>query len=192
MMTISLNVLFNAEKLFSRLVRSGFVVVVLFISVISLTTTTSAQIPPGPSPSINNNLPPTTTTNTTSSTTTPSPTIEITSHEDGQEVPAGELTIEGISSDDGETNCQVYSDVNDIKPLQNVTATGPGGANDYSNWTFTYTKDYHLITEGVNELTTKISCFDGSGPTPMSKWYSVNVTGVTTAPDSFVAPAPLP
>jgi hypothetical protein len=27
------------------------------------------------------------------------PTVEIISHEDGQEVPIGELTIEGISSD---------------------------------------------------------------------------------------------
>ena len=51
-------------------------------------------------------------------------TIEITSLEDGQEVPAGELTIEGISSDDAESNCQVYTDANDITPMQNATAAG--------------------------------------------------------------------
>jgi hypothetical protein len=31
------------------------------------------------------------------------PTVEIISHEDGQEVPIGELTIEGISSDNSQT-----------------------------------------------------------------------------------------
>jgi hypothetical protein len=48
--------------------------------------------------------------------------LEIISIHDGQQVPAGELTIEGISSDDEETDCQVYADVNDITPLQKATA----------------------------------------------------------------------
>jgi hypothetical protein len=136
-----------------------------------------------------------------SSTTTPSssssgdnnllPTIEITSHKEGDEVSVGPLTIAGISSDNAESNCQVYADVNDITPMQNVTASGPGGANDYSNWTFAYTQNYQIITEGVNELTAKISCFD-VGPMPISKWDSVNITGVVAAPDTFIAPAPLP
>jgi hypothetical protein len=119
--------------------------------------------------------------------TTPSPggnaTIEIISHQDGQEVPVGELTIEGISSDDEESNCQVYADVNDITPLQNATAAGVnGGDDDYSQWTFAYIEDYQLITEGANELTAKISCFDGDSPIPMSEWHSINVTGVTGGP----------
>ena len=32
------------------------------------------------------------------------------------------------------------------------------GPNDYSNWTFTYTHNYHLIITGMNELTSKITC----------------------------------
>jgi hypothetical protein len=118
------------------------------------------------------------------------PSIEITSPQDGQQVPVGELTIEGISSDDAESNCQVYADVNDMTPMQNATASGMGGVNDYSNWTFTYTPDYQAITEGANELTAKISCFDAS-LTPLSKYNSVNITGLPS-PDTFAAPAPIP
>ncbi|HET6800679.1 MAG TPA: hypothetical protein VFH25_08965, partial [Nitrososphaeraceae archaeon] len=75
--------------------------------------------------------------------------LKITSHEQGQDVPVGELTISGTSTDNATSDCIVYADVNDIKPFQNVTATGPGGANDYSNWTFTYTDNYQLITNGT-------------------------------------------
>ena len=118
------------------------------------------------------------------------PSIEIISPQDGQRVPVGELTIEGTSSDDAESNCQVYADVNDMTPMQNATASGQGGVNDYSNWTFTYTPDYQVITDGLNELTAKISCFDASS-TPVSKYNSVNITGLTS-PDTFAAPAPIP
>src|SRR6476619_3431514 len=38
----------------------------------------------------------------------------------------------------------------------------PGGANDYSNWTYTYNETYHNITPGINELTSKITCYDVS------------------------------
>jgi hypothetical protein len=89
------------------------------------------------------------------------PTIQIVSPHDGQLVPPGELTIQGISSDNEGTNCQVYADVNDITPMLRVTAAGDSGeALDFSKWTFTYTQDYQLIKEGENELTAKISCFD--------------------------------
>ena len=37
-------------------------------------------------------------------------------------VPSGPLTIYGISSDTSKTNCRVYVDWNDLKPMQNVTA----------------------------------------------------------------------
>ena len=102
--------------------------------------------------------------------------LKITSHEQGQEVPVGELTISGTSTDNATSDCIVYADVNNIKPFQNVTATGPGGVNDYSNWTFTYTDNYQLITNGTNELTAKISCV--SSPTNLTKWSSVIVVGV--------------
>ena len=51
----------------------------------------------------------------------------------------------------------VSADWNDLKPMQNVTAKGLGGANDYSNWTYTYNETYHNITSGINELTSKIT-----------------------------------
>jgi len=114
------------------------------------------------------------------STTTIAPKIgvKITSLKVNQTVPTGELTIHGSSSDTALTNCQVYADWNDLKPMQNVTATGPGGQSDYSNWIFTYTRNYHLITEGTNELTSKISCSSGAGfANNLTKYYSVNITG---------------
>jgi hypothetical protein len=106
--------------------------------------------------------------------------LKIISHQQGQQVPAGELTISGTSTDNPTTDCQVSVDVNDIKPLQNATATGPGGVNDYSTWQFTYTEDYQLIKEGVNELTSKLSCVDESNPSTANliKWESINVTGI--------------
>jgi hypothetical protein len=75
-------------------------------------------------------------------------------------------------------------DVNNLKPLQTAIATGPGGVNnDYSTWTFTYTDKYHLIANGTNNLTSKLSCFDdNNAPANLTKFYSVNVTGVVTIP----------
>ena len=64
--------------------------------------------------------------------------IKITSPTTGQQVPVGELTISGISTDNSTTDCTVYADVNNLKPLQTAVATGPGGVNDYSTWNFTY------------------------------------------------------
>jgi hypothetical protein len=104
------------------------------------------------------------------------PTIEITSPSQGQQVPLGELTISGTSADNATTNCQVDVDWNNQKPYQKTLATGPGGVNDYSNWTFTYTDNYQLITNGTNELTAKLSCV--SSPTNLTKWSSVIVVGV--------------
>ena len=102
--------------------------------------------------------------------------VKITSPSKNATVPAGQLTISGISSDTAITNCMVSADWNDLKPMQNVTAKGPGGVNDYSNWTYTYNETYHNITAGINELTSKISCYDDPGNIT-KKYYSVNVTG---------------
>jgi hypothetical protein len=77
-------------------------------------------------------------------------------------VPAGQLTIRGISSGTAITNCMVSADRNDLKPMQNVTAKGPGGVNDYSNWTYTHRR-YHSITGGINELSSKITCYNDPG-----------------------------
>ena len=101
--------------------------------------------------------------------------VKITSPSTGQQVPVGELTISGISTDNATTDCTVYADWNDQKPFQKAVATGPGGVNDYSTWNFTYTKNYNLITNGTNNLTSKLSCL--SSPANVTKWNSVNVTG---------------
>ena len=56
----------------------------------------------------------------------------------------------------------VSADWNDLKPMQNVTAKGPSGVDDYSNWTYAYNETYHNITVGINELTSKITCYDAT------------------------------
>jgi hypothetical protein len=114
----------------------------------------------------------------------PSPIIgiKITSPSTGQQIPVGELIISGTSTDNATTDCTVYADWNNTKPFQKAVATGPGGLDDYSTWTFTYTDDYHLITNGTNDLTSKLSCVgDDSnvGTANLTKSYSVNVIGVT-------------
>src|SRR5919112_2924461 len=111
--------------------------------------------------------------------------IKITSPSTGQQVPVGELTISGISTDNVNTDCTVYADINNTKPFQKAVATGPGGVNDYSTWNFTYTDDYRLITNGTNDLTSKLSCIDDStgGTTNLTKNYSVNVIGVNLDDD---------
>jgi F5/8 type C domain/HYR domain len=111
--------------------------------------------------------------------------IKITSPSTGQQVPTGELTISGISTDNITTDCTVYADINNTKPFQKVVATGPGGVNDYSTWNFTYTDDYRLITNGTNDLTSKLSCIDDSngGTANLTKNYSVNVIGVNLDDD---------
>src|ERR671919_2746343 len=117
----------------------------------------------------------------------PSPIIgiKITSPVADQEVPVGELTISGISTDNVTTDCTVYADWNNLKPFQTAVATGPGGVDDYSTWNFTYTPQYHLITNGTNNLTSKLSCIDDSngGTTNLTKSYSVNVIGVNLDDD---------
>ena len=105
--------------------------------------------------------------------------IKIISPSTGQQVPAGELTISGTSTDNAASDCTVYSDWNNTKPSQKAVATGPGGVNDYSTWKYTYTNNYHLITNGTNNLTAKLSCLNNSnGTANLTKYYSVNVIGV--------------
>jgi hypothetical protein len=100
----------------------AFNLAALFTAEMLITSKTAlVQVPPAPSfpdggDSTTENQPEP--IQSTTPTSIPTPTIQITSHEDGNQVPVGELTIQGISSDDGESNCQVYTDVNDITPLQ--------------------------------------------------------------------------
>jgi hypothetical protein len=112
----------------------------------------------------------------TSPSIEPALSVKITSPSNGQNVSTGQLTISGTSSDTNMRECEVYADWNDRKPFQRVVAAGSEGNGDYSRWNYTYATDYHEIVNGTNELTSKISCL--ASPTNLTKWYSVNVTGV--------------
>ena len=112
----------------------------------------------------------------TSPSIEPALSVKITSPSNGQNVSTGQLTISGTSSDTNMRECEVYADWNDRKPFQRVVAAGSEGYGDYSQWNYTYTTDYHEIVNGTNELTSKISCL--SSPTNLTKWYSINVTGI--------------
>ncbi|HEY7228577.1 MAG TPA: hypothetical protein VH481_10680, partial [Nitrososphaeraceae archaeon] len=104
--------------------------------------------------------------------------IKILSPKSGKEIPTGNLTIFGISTDSEKSNCSVSVDLNNQKPFQRAEATGPYGINDYSSWTFTYSPSYHTIENGINDLTSKLECVENSKV--ITKWHSINVTGVTT------------
>jgi len=118
--------------------------------------------------------------------------IKIVSPLSNQQVPVGELTISGSSSDNSTAQCQVYVDWNNLKPYQLATPTGSNGSADFSNWTFTYTSKYHLIQTGLNDLTSKITCLvPPAGPT-VTKWYSINVTGTSSSNQSSNVQLPLP
>ena len=107
--------------------------------------------------------------------------IKITFPTAGQEVPVGEMNITGISTDNATSDCTVYADLNNVKPFQKAIAAGLGGVNDYSTWDYTYTDKYHLITNGTNNLTSKLSCLNNNGGTAnLTTYYSVNVTGLTS------------
>jgi hypothetical protein len=104
--------------------------------------------------------------------------VKITFPHANSTIPVGTLAVNGTSSDTSQTDCRVYIDWNDLKPMQNVTASGINGTNDYSNWTFTYDQNYHVIAEGINELTSKIVCINNPSGNMTTKFYSINVTGI--------------
>ena len=110
--------------------------------------------------------------------------IKIDAPVSNQQVPVGELTITGTSTDNSSAQCQVYVDWNNLKPYQLATATGPNGTSDFSTWSYTYTSKYHLIQTGLNDLTSKITCLVPPGGPTITKWYSINVTGSTSPTQS--------
>lgn len=115
--------------------------------------------------------------------------IKIDSPVSSQQVPVGELTITGTSSDNSSAQCQVYVDWNNLKPYQLATPTGSNGTTDFSTWSYTYSSKYHLIQTGLNDLTSKITCLVPPGGPTVTKWYSVNVTG-STSPSQSPNPSP--
>ncbi|HEY7109773.1 MAG TPA: hypothetical protein VH415_10115, partial [Nitrososphaeraceae archaeon] len=60
--------------------------------------------------------------------------VKITYPKANSTIPIGILTINGTSSDTTQTDCKVFVDWNDLKPMQNVTPAGINGTNDYSSW----------------------------------------------------------
>ena len=125
------------------------------------------------------------------------PQVKITSLTKGQKVPFGTLSINGVSSDNPSTICDVYVLLNGIKPYQRVTPMGQGDPNsstkDFSLWRFTFLPTYGVIAEGDNKMTAKITCINGSGNA--TKFNSLNVTGVfsstTNSNTSIPGPAKL-
>jgi hypothetical protein len=104
--------------------------------------------------------------------------VKILSPTSGKEIPVGNLTIFGVSTDNEKSDCTVFVDWNNEKPFQKAKAAGPYGDDDYSSWTFTYSSSYHAIENGLNDLTSKLECLENSKVT--TKWHSINVTGVVT------------
>jgi hypothetical protein len=93
---------------------------------------------------------------------------------------SGNLTITGASSDNNSTNCQVAVIVNDVKPYQASSPTGPKGSSDYSQWKFILGSNYTTLKEGQNKITSRAMC-PGNG-TELTKWFGINVTGITGMP----------
>jgi hypothetical protein len=167
----------------------GFIVFIVFGAVLSviLSNVLSAVVPEA---SAQQQIMPN--TNISSS-----PGVKISSPAKGQQVPIGILTISGTSTDDPVHNCQVSVLLNGIKPYQRTIATGQsdgvgGGANDYSTWKYTFTPGYAVIKEGINKITSKISCSPVNSLTSLNKWYSVNVTGTVNARIQQVVQPSLP
>jgi len=105
--------------------------------------------------------------------------VKITSPTRGQQVPAGkDLTISGTSIDNATSSnndCKVSIIANKVRPYQPATATGTGGAADYSKWKFDITSKYTTIKPGQNRITAKYECGNNAASTSFS---SVNVIGV--------------
>jgi RTX calcium-binding nonapeptide repeat (4 copies) len=109
--------------------------------------------------------------------------VNITSPERGKTIPiSSNLTISGKSTDSpAADDCNIAVIVNAIRPYQPATANGStGGPDDYSGWFFVLNPNYTSLKEGENEITAKLTCLPGN----MTKWYSVNVTGVTLTQDT--------
>ena len=109
-MIFLLKITSNIVDLDSRLLSIGFILLILSSVIwIYFTGPVVAQTPESRSIFSSSHL--------------ASPPFRLHHPKDGQQVPVGELTIEGISSDNAESDCQVYADLNDITPMQNATGS---------------------------------------------------------------------
>jgi Big-like domain-containing protein len=103
--------------------------------------------------------------------------VVITSPKKGQQVPVGRnLTIQGTSTGSMASHCKVYVIVNGVKPYRLANGTGPGGAADYTKWSFLLNSKYATIKEGSsNKITAKYIC--NNNPSQRS-FYGLNITGI--------------
>jgi hypothetical protein len=122
------------------------------------------------------------------------PGVKITSLSQGQQVPVGTLSIEGMSTDTSTSTCNVYVILNNVKPYQRVfpTSNEAREGDDYSTWNYTFTPKYATIHEGNNKMTSKITCLDESNinntsNTNLTKFNSLNVTGITNVSNFLIS-----
>jgi hypothetical protein len=108
------------------------------------------------------------------------------------------LTVIGTSSDNSTRNCRVEYIVNNItntNSYRNVTAAGPGGTGDFSQWNVTLTPVYYrnLLIEGPNKITARLFCpvlpSDAQGPV---KHFSIQLVGIRTTESIVNNTAPIP
>ena len=122
--------------------------------------------------------------------------VNITSPERGKTIPINSnLTVSGKSTDNPfDEICQVSVIVNSVRPYQPATANGSiGQASDYSKWFFILSPNYTSIKEGINEITARLSCLPSiTTGNNLTKWYSVNVTGVTVDQNATAAATTTP
>jgi hypothetical protein len=104
--------------------------------------------------------------------------VKITEPMKGQQLNIGKnLTVLGISTYNASSKCGVLVIVDGIKPYQKTTPIGQVGGNSYSRWSYTLTPPYNgTIREGTNKITAKLLC--QAIPENLTKFYSINVTGV--------------
>ena len=122
--------------------------------------------------------------------------VNITSPERGKTIPVNSsLTVSGKSTDNPfDEICRVSVIVNSVRPYQPATANGSiGQASDYSKWFFILSPNYTSIKEGINEITARLSCLPSiTTGNNLTKWYSVNVTGVTVDQNATAAATTTP
>ncbi|HET7149011.1 MAG TPA: hypothetical protein VFI73_10985 [Candidatus Nitrosopolaris sp.] len=110
---------------------------------------------------------------------TPKPlSVKITDPIKGQQIEVGKnITLSGISKYNASAECQVFVIIDSIRPYQKTIPIGQTGMNDYSQWKYALAPTYAgSIKEGINKITAKLLC--NTDPTTLTKFYSINVTGV--------------
>jgi hypothetical protein len=121
---------------------------------------------------------------------TPTPklhAVKIISPTAGQQVPVGtDLRVMGTSLANQSSNCHIVIGLNHVKPSQNATPAGTGGANDYSKWNFDITSKYTTIKQGPNRISAKYTCSSTTNPN-LLLFDSVNVIGTGPTEQSISA-----